>query len=179
VTLVPRVLLFVTLAEPTPSGSTGMSRLCQGCSHPPRHLPGQAALSCTALLRRDGDEGLPPPFKLSAPHGAPGSRLRRGRALAPDTTTSWSSPRVRPQVGDASAFFLANTALGTLTDDELATMAWTGNSVFLMGGCPSNWTTPTSAPSGKRATSALGYFLPSSGLDLHRPHLRVCCLARR
>ena len=34
-TLVPRVILFVTLAEPTPSGSTGMSRLCQGCSHPP------------------------------------------------------------------------------------------------------------------------------------------------
>jgi hypothetical protein len=78
VTLVPRVLLFVTLAEPTPSGSTGMSRLCQGCSHPPRHLPGRAALSCTALLRQDGDEGLPPPFELSAPHGARGSRLSRG-----------------------------------------------------------------------------------------------------
>jgi hypothetical protein len=82
VTLVPRVLLFVTLAEPTPSGSTGMSRLCQGCSHPPRHLPGRAALSCTALLRQDGDEGLPPPFELSAPHGARGSRLRGGRAPA-------------------------------------------------------------------------------------------------
>ena len=51
VTLVPRVLLFVTLAEPTPSGSTGASRLCQGCSHPFRHLPEQAALSFTALLR--------------------------------------------------------------------------------------------------------------------------------
>gem|GEM_PF-5993543 len=76
VTLVPRVLLFVTLAEPTPSGSTGMSRLCQGCSHPPRHLPGRAALSCTALLRQDGDEGLPPRFELSAPHGARGSRFR-------------------------------------------------------------------------------------------------------
>ena len=38
-TLVPRVLLFITLAEPTPSGSTGASRLCQGCSHPLRHLP--------------------------------------------------------------------------------------------------------------------------------------------
>jgi len=51
-TLVPLVLLFVTLAEPTPSGSAGASRLCQGCSHPPRHLPGQAALSFTALLRQ-------------------------------------------------------------------------------------------------------------------------------
>ena len=38
-TLVPLVLLFVTLAEPTPSGSTGPSRLCRGCSHPLRHLP--------------------------------------------------------------------------------------------------------------------------------------------
>ncbi len=51
-TLVPRALLSVTLAEPTPSGSTGASRLCQGCSHPSRHLPGQAALSFTALLRQ-------------------------------------------------------------------------------------------------------------------------------
>ena len=47
ITLVPRVLLFVTLAEPTPSGSTGTSRLCRGCSHPPRHLPDQAAPSFT------------------------------------------------------------------------------------------------------------------------------------
>jgi len=53
-----------------------MSRLCRGCSHPPRHLPSRTALNCTALLRQDGDEGLPPPFELSAPHGArvdPGS----------------------------------------------------------------------------------------------------------
>ena len=28
------------------------SRLCQGCSHRSRHLPGQAALSSTALLRQ-------------------------------------------------------------------------------------------------------------------------------
>jgi len=34
-----------TLAEPTPSGSTGVSRLCQGCSHRSRHLPRSAALS--------------------------------------------------------------------------------------------------------------------------------------
>jgi hypothetical protein len=88
ITLVPRVLLFVTLAEPTPSGSTGMSRLCQGCSHPPRHLPDQAALSYTALLRQDGDGGLSPPFELSTPHGARSTwvtlqlaqRTRRGRS---------------------------------------------------------------------------------------------------
>src|SRR3954453_20376511 len=44
-TLVPPVLLSVTLAGPTPSDGAGASRLCQGCSHPPRHLPRQAALS--------------------------------------------------------------------------------------------------------------------------------------
>src|SRR3954470_6780052 len=44
-TLVPHVLLSVTLAGPTPSDGAGASRLCQGCSHPPRHLPRQAALS--------------------------------------------------------------------------------------------------------------------------------------
>jgi hypothetical protein len=46
-TLIPRVLLFITLAEPAPSGDPGTSRRCQGCSHPPRHLPDQAALSFT------------------------------------------------------------------------------------------------------------------------------------
>ncbi len=86
-TLVPRVLLFVTLAEPTPSGSTGVSRLCQGCSHRSRHLPRSAALSCTALLRQDDDEGLPPPFELSAPHGA------RGSGLSDDAPTG-ASPEV-------------------------------------------------------------------------------------
>jgi hypothetical protein len=52
VTLVPRVLLSVTLAGPAPSGSADTSRLCQGCSHPHRHLPEQAAPSFTALLRQ-------------------------------------------------------------------------------------------------------------------------------
>jgi hypothetical protein len=46
-TLVPRVLHFVTLAEPTPPGSIGASRLCRGCSHPSRQLPGPAAPSFT------------------------------------------------------------------------------------------------------------------------------------
>ncbi|MGK2852568.1 MAG: recombinase family protein [Microbacteriaceae bacterium] len=81
--LVPRVLLFVTLAEPTPSGSTDASRLCRGCSHPHRHLPEQAAPSYTALLRQDGGEGLSPPLKSSAPHGARGSGLNRGRGRRP------------------------------------------------------------------------------------------------
>src|SRR4051812_7581241 len=46
-TLVPRVLLFVTLAGPAPSGSADPSRRCRGCSHPLRHLPDQAAPSFT------------------------------------------------------------------------------------------------------------------------------------
>ncbi len=60
-TLVPHVHLPVSLAGPGPSGSASPSRRCQGCSHPPRRLPAQAALSFTALLRQAGDEGLPPP----------------------------------------------------------------------------------------------------------------------
>jgi len=52
-TLVPCVLHSITLAEPTPSGSTGASRLCRGCSHPSRHLPGPAAPSFTVPAATD------------------------------------------------------------------------------------------------------------------------------
>ena len=44
-TLVSHVHLFVSLAGPRPSGSADPSRRCQGCSHPPLRLQGQAALS--------------------------------------------------------------------------------------------------------------------------------------
>jgi len=74
---VPRVLLSATLTGPGPSGSTGTSRLCQGCSRPPRHHPDQAALSFTTLLRQDGGEGLSPPLeqqRLAAPGGAASRR---------------------------------------------------------------------------------------------------------
>ena len=43
--LVPHVRLSVSLAGPGPSGSTGPSRRCQGCFHPPWRSPDQAALS--------------------------------------------------------------------------------------------------------------------------------------
>src|SRR5450759_601843 len=75
-------------AHRAPSGSVSAAdgrltrmQLTWRSSHPPRHIPGQAALSCTTLLRQDGEEGLTPPFELSAPHGARGSRLNgdRGR----------------------------------------------------------------------------------------------------
>ena len=39
--------------------------------------PGSGSLSYTVLLRQHGNEGLPPPFELSAPHGARGSRRNR------------------------------------------------------------------------------------------------------
>ena len=52
-TLVSRVLLFVSLAGPAPSGGAGTSRRCQGCSHPSRHLPDPAAPSFTVLLRQE------------------------------------------------------------------------------------------------------------------------------
>ena len=77
-TLVPRVLLSITLTGPTPSGSADAPRLCQGCSHPPRHLPDQAALSSTDPLRRADDGGLSPPLeqqRLTA-HEARLERLR-------------------------------------------------------------------------------------------------------
>src|SRR5215469_17841696 len=60
-TPVPGVLLSATLAGPAPSGSTGASRLCQGCSRPPRHHADQAALSYSNLLRQATGEGLSPP----------------------------------------------------------------------------------------------------------------------
>ena len=62
-TPVPRVLLSVTLAEPAPSGSTGTSRLRQGCSHLHRHHSVQAALSYVHLLRQANGDGLSPPLE--------------------------------------------------------------------------------------------------------------------
>lgn len=81
-TPVPRVLLSIPLAEPAPSGSTGTSRPCQGCSRPPRHHPDQAALSSTSLLRQVSGEGLSPPHepqRLTAQlEDDPGRAGRRG-----------------------------------------------------------------------------------------------------
>src|SRR6266496_1959848 len=77
-TPVPRVLLSTTLTGPTPSGSADAPRLCRGCSHPPRHLPDQAAPSYARPLRRPDDDGLSPPLeqqRLTA-HEAGTQRLR-------------------------------------------------------------------------------------------------------
>jgi len=77
ITLVSRVLLFITLAEPAPSGDPGTSRRCQGCSHPPRHLPDQAALSFTVPAATG------PAVKVSHPHSNHqrlAAHVGRGRA---------------------------------------------------------------------------------------------------
>jgi hypothetical protein len=67
---VPRVLLSVPLTGPTPSGGTGAPRLCQGCSHPPRHLPGQAALSSYPAAATAGRRWSLTSTQTTAPHGA-------------------------------------------------------------------------------------------------------------
>jgi hypothetical protein len=55
-----------TLAGPTPSGSADAPRLCRGCSHPHRHLPGQAAPSFRGLPRQPTGAGISPPLNSSA-----------------------------------------------------------------------------------------------------------------
>ncbi len=69
-TPVPRVFLPVSLTAPSSSGSAELTRLCRGCSHPPRRSPVPAASSFTPPLRRRSDGGLPPSFEQTAPRGA-------------------------------------------------------------------------------------------------------------
>jgi hypothetical protein len=52
--------LLVLLAGPGPSGGADPPRRCQGCSHPPLRLRGQAALSFSGLLRQTTGGLLPP-----------------------------------------------------------------------------------------------------------------------
>jgi hypothetical protein len=67
---VPHVLLSIPLTGPTPSGSTGTSRLCQGCSRPPRHLPDQPALSSYRIAATTRRRRSPTSTQTTAPHGA-------------------------------------------------------------------------------------------------------------
>ena len=52
---VSHVYLPVSLTAPAPSGSTGTTRLCRGCSRPPRRPAAKAASSFTSPLRRRSD----------------------------------------------------------------------------------------------------------------------------
>jgi len=58
--------LSVSLTGPKPSGGTGPSRLCRGCSHPTLRLQGQAAPRFTELLRQSGGGDLHPTRFISA-----------------------------------------------------------------------------------------------------------------
>lgn len=72
-TLVSRVHLPISLAEPGPSDSAGPPRPCQGCSHPGACLRDGAALSFPTLLRQRRGRGLAPPPEPVTPRGAPRS----------------------------------------------------------------------------------------------------------
>jgi hypothetical protein len=93
-TLVSLVYLPVSLTGPASSGSANTSRRCQGCSHPHRRLPGQAALSFSQPLRRLAGAGLSPPLELG--------RLVAHMVFSPVITdqqhsaTSPAFPRTRP-----------------------------------------------------------------------------------
>jgi hypothetical protein len=67
---------LTSLDGPAPSGSTGTSRRCRGCSRPPQRSPGQAAPSFTRPLRRPGGGGLSPPLDCMMLRGALLSRLK-------------------------------------------------------------------------------------------------------
>ena len=94
-TLAHHVHLFVSLGRPRPSGSADPSRRCQGCSHPPRRLPVQAALSFTSLLRQTGDGVLPPPSGDAAPRGARRPKSRRWTGPPRSCRCARGSRRIR------------------------------------------------------------------------------------
>ena len=127
-TPVPRVLLSVPLAEPRPSGSADRSRRCQGCSHPPRHHPDQAALSSTALLRQDQRRRSLTSTRTTAPHGA---RTTHGTQQLP-CCCSWASqsaPLWKSWVGRTRRWLRA-----TSTSRELSGATSRAGSVACCGG---------------------------------------------
>ena len=65
------VYLPVSLTTPGPSGSARPTRLCRGCSRPPRRF----RMRLPPAHRYDGKEmdGLSPPSGLTVPRGAPTS----------------------------------------------------------------------------------------------------------
>ena len=94
---VPRVYLPVSLTTPAPSGSTGTTRLCRGCSRPHRRPPAQTSSSFTPPLRRQSNGGLAPPSETPAPRGAlrlPPASPRRYDSKEKRSFTSIRTPRL-------------------------------------------------------------------------------------
>ena len=85
-TSVPHVLLSIPLTGPAPSGSTDTPRLCQGCSHPPRHLPARAALSSDRAAATTRRQRSLTSTQITAPHGA--QRKHSMRSQSPSTADS-------------------------------------------------------------------------------------------
>src|SRR6476646_1586565 len=82
-------------------------RLCQGCSHPDRHLPAPAALSFTAPLRRGRRRRSPTSIRTTAPHGAP------ELPVAPSDPNFRSLPQPPPR--DAHLHGADESALGAVS----------------------------------------------------------------
>ena len=123
-TLVPHVHLPVLLAGPGPSGSTGSSRLCQGCLPPRPSVPtGRAALSFFRLLRQ------PQGGVLSSPHGsrAPrGARCQRSTARRSRRDGTHGSPGPSGKVAAGSGLVVTLKRRGlTPTMPRLAMRAAT------------------------------------------------------
>jgi len=119
-TLVPHVHLSVSLGRPRSSGSADPSRRCQGCSHPPRRLPGQAALSFPSLLRQTRDGVLSPPSGSAAPRGArrprskPLTGPRRSCRCGPGSPEKQTHDYKRN--GTTTLFATLEVATGLVTD---------------------------------------------------------------
>src|SRR6266536_6137655 len=98
---VPRVLVSVPLAGPTPSGGTDAPRLCQGRSHPTPALPGTRLPSAPARpLRQPSGGGLSPPHEQQRLTAILESSRRPRQATAPPapcSTETTVSPRLRAQ----------------------------------------------------------------------------------
>jgi hypothetical protein len=158
------VYLPVSLTAPAPSGSTGTTRLCRGCSHPPADP--RLRLPPASPHRYDGKamDGLSPPFGQTAPRGARFSRIpsrlahraRPIRQCRDDATLSRLLPPSPPTRGS-----------GCLQLHPTATTAgrWTvfhlhsGNQ-RLVAHYPAGY--PRPRPGGGR-TAGPGFPLPSGG----------------
>jgi hypothetical protein len=83
--LVPHVHLSRSLTGPMPSGSTGTSRRCRGCSHPHPRLRGQAASNFKRPATTGHRRSPSTPHGQTAPRGArrvaSGSRAVAGPAI--------------------------------------------------------------------------------------------------